>query len=64
MSLTAELLKEFESQIASLEVIPSHGGVFEVSINGESVFSKKSLGRHAENGEIRKLVEARLKTAR
>jgi len=38
--------------------------VFEVSINGELVFSKKSLGRHAENGEIRKLVEARLTTAR
>ncbi len=47
-----------------MTLVPSHGGVFEVLINGELAFSKKSLGRHAENGEIRKLVEARLNTAR
>jgi selenoprotein W-related protein len=58
--LTGEILKEFEFQIAEWKIIPSRGGVFEVTIDGELVFSKKQLDRHAEEGEIRKLIEARL----
>lgn len=54
------MLHEFEHQIAEWTVIPSRGGVFEVTIDGELVFSKKQLDRHAEKGEIRKLIEARL----
>jgi len=30
--------------------------VFEVTVDGELVFSKKALGRHAEPGEIVALV--------
>jgi selenoprotein W-related protein len=58
--LTDEILKEFEWQIAEWAIIPSKGGVFEVTIDGELVFSKKQLGRHAEDGEIKKLIEAKL----
>ena len=61
MSLANDLLKEFETQIAKLELVPSDGGRFEVSVNGSLVFSKKQLARHAEAGEVvglvRKLVE-------
>ena len=59
MSLTAELLKELEAGIASIEIVPSHGGVFEVEVNGELVFSKKATGQHAEEGEVLRLVRAR-----
>lgn len=31
-----------------VELIPSSGGVFEVDVDGERVFSKEKLGRHAE----------------
>ncbi len=62
MSLTADLLKEIEPGITSIELIPSQGGVFEVEVNGDSVFSKKATGRHAEEGEILKLVWAKVKT--
>jgi hypothetical protein len=34
--------------------------VFEVTINGELVYSKKQLGRHAEPGEIKALVVSEL----
>lgn len=61
MSLTADLLKDFEPHIASLQLIPSKGGVFEVVADGKVVFSKKALGRHAEPGEISKLIEAQIK---
>jgi selenoprotein W-related protein len=59
--LTEELSKEFEGQVASWTLIPSSGGVFEVRVNGELVFSKKQLGRHAEVEEIRQALAARLR---
>ena len=45
--------------MTSLVVIPSKGGVFEVTVDGELVFSKKELGRHAKAGEVMKLIRAR-----
>lgn len=56
MSLAGDLLREFESQIESLEILPSDGGRFEVRVNDELVFSKKQLARHAEPGEVVGLV--------
>ena len=32
--------------------MPSRGGVFEVDLDDERVYSKKEMGRHAEPGEI------------
>ena len=58
--MTEELLPEFESQVASWKLIPSTGGVFEVTVNGELIFSKKQLGRHAEIDEVRKLLKAKI----
>ncbi len=50
-------MPEFEAQVAEWVLIPGKGGVFEFSINGELIFSKKDLGRHAEVDEIRKLIK-------
>ncbi len=47
-------------QIESLTAIPSKGGRFEVTVNEELVYSKLSTERHAEPGEIYRLVEAKL----
>ena len=49
-------MKNFETQIQSLELIPSSGGVFEVTVDGNLIFSKKAVGRHAATGEIIELV--------
>jgi selenoprotein W-related protein len=64
--LTTEILgaRELEAFIASWRLIPSSGGVFEVTVNGEKVFSKKALGRHAEPGEIRTAIERKLEAVR
>lgn len=35
------------------------GGVFEVSVDDDVVFSKKALGRHPSPGEVMALIEAR-----
>ena len=42
-------------------MIPSGGGVFEVSLDGELVFSKKALKRHANPGEVLGSIQAREK---
>lgn len=52
MSLVDELLKDYEHVIESVALIPSDGGKFEVSVNGELVYSKLETKRHAEAGEI------------
>lgn len=56
MSLATELLKNFEPQIQSLSLVPGSGGRFEVSLDDRLIFSKHELGRHAEPGEVVKLV--------
>lgn len=48
-----------EHAVTSLEVIPSRGGVFEVTVDGDLVFSKKSLGRHAQAGEVMDAIRSR-----
>ena len=60
MSLANELLKYLESEIESIMLIPSEGGRFEISINNKLVYSKLQTGRHAEPGEVLKLVQVSL----
>jgi selenoprotein W-related protein len=54
--LADELLNEFVHQISSLTLLPSSGGRFEVKADDALIFSKKALGRHAEPGEVARLL--------
>jgi selenoprotein W-related protein len=51
-----ELLKHYEHLIEEIRLVPSDGGKFEVIVNGNLLYSKLSTHRHAEPGEILKLV--------
>jgi selenoprotein W-related protein len=59
--LAAELLKEFEFKIDSFSLVPSDGGRFEVSVNGDLIYSKLQTNRHAEPGEVSGLVRKAIK---
>lgn len=59
----AKLLNEFEDQIEDIRVVPSGGGRFEVTVNGELLYSKLETGRHAEEDEIVQLVGGYLERA-
>jgi selT/selW/selH-like putative selenoprotein len=51
--LTDELLSNYQHVIEDLQLVTSSGGAFEVKVNDELIFSKKSLQRrHAEPDEI------------
>lgn len=54
--MAAEITKQFEEDLGSVTVVPSDGGRFEVTVDGELLFSKKELGRHAEPGEVVDLI--------
>ena len=56
--VTEELVEAFGRGIAALTLVPSSGGVFEVTVNGTPVFSKKSLQRKPRPGEVAALVRA------
>jgi selenoprotein W-related protein len=60
VSVTAELLQEFESNISSWELIPSSGGRFEVQVDDKLVYSKLQTGRHTSSDELRPLIKASL----
>ena len=56
MSLMDELLKHYEHLIETITLVPSDGGKFEVSVNGQLLYSKLETHRHAEPGEVLGLV--------
>lgn len=39
-------------KITAVELVPGSGGVFEVTVGGTLVYSKKQTGRHAEPSEV------------
>jgi len=57
----AELLQAYEADLQSVTMVPSDGGRFEVTVNGTLLYSKLQTGRHAEPGEVVKLVRAHLR---
>ncbi len=59
--MAAELLQQYEPEIERVALLPSDGGRFEVSLNGELIYSKLHTARHAEAGEVAKLVDKYLK---
>ena len=57
-SLEASLKNNFPD--ADILLISSGGGVFEICLDDELIFSKKSLKRFPEDGEVEKLINNRI----
>ena len=49
-------MKAYEPEIEALTLYPSDGGRFEVTVNDKLIYSKLQTRRHAEPGEVVKLV--------
>lgn len=47
-----ELVTGHAHELAGVTLIPSSGGIFEVRVDGEVVYSKDSTGRFPEKGEV------------
>lgn len=54
------MLEEWEGVISALEVVTGTGGVFDVHVDGELVFTKQMLGRYPEPDDVMPLLRAKL----
>lgn len=54
--LAQELLTTFDSDLNVVSLMPGTGGVFEVRLNGATVFSRKVEGRFPESKELKQLI--------
>ena len=43
---------KLKQRIGSLRLIPSSGGVFEITVNGKKIYSKIATGQFPEPGAI------------
>ena len=58
--LAQELLSTFEKELAEVAIVPGSGGIFEISLDGETLFSRKEAGRFPEAKEIKQLIRDRV----
>ena len=54
--LAQELLTTFEADLKGVNLIPGTGGILDVRLNGEVLFSRKVLGRFPESKELKQLI--------
>ena len=52
MSAVSALLTNYQHVIADLRLVAGNNGVFNVTVNGDRIYSKAQTGRHAESGEV------------
>lgn len=52
MRTVGDLLFHYQHVIDELTLVTGSKGVFDVEVDGELLFSKKEMGRHAEDGEV------------
>jgi selenoprotein W-related protein len=60
VSVTAAALDEFGEQVKSWTLIPSSGGRFELTVDGDLIYSKLETGRHTTPDEIKDLLRQKL----
>ena len=58
--LAQELLTSFEKELAEVALVPGSGGIFEVLLDGQTIFSNKQAERFPEAKEIKQLVRDRV----
>jgi selenoprotein W-related protein len=58
--LAQEVLAELEAELAGVTLVPGRGGVFDVRLAGELLFSQKREGRFPEPRELKDAILVRL----
>ncbi len=62
--MAQELLTTFDQEIGALTLIPGRGGVFDVMVDGVSVWSRQEQKRFPELSELKRLVRDRVAPGR
>lgn len=62
--IAQELLTTFEKELPGVTLVPGAGGIFEVRLDGETIFSRKAQGRFPESRELKQLIRDRIAPGR
>lgn len=54
--MAQELLMTFQDELTRVSLEPSSGGIFDVLVNEELVYSRKVSGKFPESSELKQLV--------
>lgn len=60
VALAESLLNQHKNKLQNVSIVPSSGGVFEIKLDEDLVFSKKELGRFPEENEVEKLINNKI----
>lgn len=58
--MAQELLTTFTTELGEVALVPGTGGIFEVRLEEELIFSRKEEGRFPESKELKQLVRDRI----
>jgi selenoprotein W-related protein len=58
--LAQELLTTFEQELGEVVLRPGTGGIFEIRVDGELIWSRKDEGRFPEAKEVKQRVRDRV----
>ena len=50
----------FSDELSAVCLLPGDGGIFDIRLNGELLFSRKAAGRFPETSEIKQLIRDRI----
>ena len=62
--IAQELLSTFSEELGEVALLPGRGGVFEVRLDGELLFSRAEQQRFPEAAELKQLVRDRIDPSR
>jgi len=54
--MAQEILNTFEEEVDELSLLPGTGGIFEITVNDQLIWSRKEMGGFPEIAELKKLV--------
>jgi selenoprotein W-related protein len=58
--MAQELLMTFDTELGEVALVPGTGGIFEVRVDSDLVWSKKERGRFPESKELKQLLRNRV----
>ena len=58
--MAQEILTTFETEMGEVALRPGTGGVFDVRLDGQTIFSRGEHGRFPESKELKQLIRDRI----
>jgi selenoprotein W-related protein len=62
--MAQELLVTFEGELGEVALVPSAGGIFEVRLDGETIWSRNDRGTFPDLAELKRLIRDRIAPGR